>query len=155
MPQLTELRLTVARELRAELGLPGVLTSDQARLFSQAVRLGWRGAGLTVWTPERRAQQISDARRLVEMAAVFTELGETVNAEDLWRRAGELFEWLARSAPAEPTAAEGFVPITLLGAAAFHLAGLPAMASALPMSWPEEKLGPTPPRMTTLTASSA
>lgn len=131
MPRLNELRLSTARELRGELGLPGVLTADQARLFSQAVRLGWRGAGLTVWTPERRAQQISDARRLMEMAAVFTELGETVNAEDLWRRAGELFEWLARSAPAEPTAAERFVPLTLLGAAAFHLAGLPAMASAL------------------------
>jgi hypothetical protein len=131
MPQLTELRLTVARELRGELGLPGVLTTDQARLFSQAVRLGWRGAGLTVWTPERRAQQINDARRLVEMAAVFTELGETIHAEDLWRRAGELFEWLARSAPPAPAPAVRFVPLTLLGAASFHLAGLPAMASAL------------------------
>ena len=131
MPQLTELRLTVARELRGELGRPGVLTPDQARLFSQAVRLGWRGAGLNVWTPERRAQQISDARRLVEMASVFTELGDTANAEDLWRRAGDLFEWLARSHPAEPAAEEKLVPLTLLGAAAFHLAGLPAMASAL------------------------
>lgn len=75
MPELTELRLTVARELRNELGRPGVLTSDQARLFSQAVRLGWSGTGLNIWTPEKRAQQISDARRLVEMASVFADLG--------------------------------------------------------------------------------
>ncbi|MDQ3623321.1 MAG: DEAD/DEAH box helicase, partial [Verrucomicrobiota bacterium] len=84
-----------------------------------------------MWTAERRAQQISDARRLVEMAAVFAELGETAQAVDLWRRAGDLFEWLARSRPAEVAEAEQFVPLTLLGAAAFHLAGLPAMASAL------------------------
>jgi hypothetical protein len=131
MPQLSELRLTVARELRNELGRPGVLTSDQARLFSQAVRLGWRGAGLNIWTPDKRAQQITDARRLVEMAGVFTELGEMANAQDLWRRAGDLFEWLARSSPAEPAPEERFIPLTLLGAAAFHLAALPAMAAAL------------------------
>ena len=131
MPDLTELRLNVARELRSEIGLPGTLTPDQARLFSQAVRLGWGGTGLTLWTLERRANQLSDARRLMEMAAVFTEFGETANAEDLWRRAGELFEWLARSRPPQPDSAEQFVPLTLLGAAAFQLAGLPAMATSL------------------------
>ena len=131
MPQLTELRRNVARDLRNELGLPGILTTDQARLFSQAVRLGWRGQGLPVWTAEKRTEQISDARRLVEMASVFTELGDTAHANDLWRRAGDLFEWLARSWPAEPAETERLVPLTLLGAAAFQLAGLPAMASAL------------------------
>lgn len=131
MPQLAELRLTVARELRSELGRPRVLTPDQARLFSQAVRLGWGGAALNIWTPDKRSQQISDAQRLVEMAGVFDELGEMTSAQDLWRRAGDLFEWLARSSPAEAAPAERFVPLRLLGAAAFHLAGLPAMAAAL------------------------
>jgi hypothetical protein len=131
MPQLTERRLSLARELRNEIGLSGVLTPDQARLFSQAIRLGWRGTGLSIWTLDRRAQQLRDARRLLEMAAVLTELGDRTNAEDLWRRAGDLFEWLARSRPDEPALEENLVPLTLLGAAAFQLAGLPAMASAL------------------------
>lgn len=131
MPQLHEQRRAVAEAVRNQLAKPSILTSSQATLFSQAVRLGWGGTGLATWTLERRREQLADARRLLEVAGVLAEVGDIAHARAVWRRAGDLFEWLARSRPEEPQQEERLVPLRLLGAAAYHLAGLPAMAAGL------------------------
>jgi len=124
-------RRELAQRLCAQLAQPGSLTPNQARLFSQAVRIGWGGDALPVWTPERRAEQWADTRRLLECAALLVELGDEDGARVVWRRAGDILEWLARSRPAQLPAEERSIPLALLGAAAFHLAQLPAMAAGL------------------------
>jgi hypothetical protein len=70
-------------------------------------------------------ERLSDAVRLVEASLVAKREGETDWTDGL-RRAGELLEWLAH-----PQLNPSGLPLSLLGAAAYQLAGYPARASSL------------------------
>ena len=131
MSRFDATRLDMASEVQRQLASPNRLTREQARLYSQAVRLDWQSAGLRSWTEEEAARQLGDAGRLIEAARVFSELGQRTAASAAYRRAGDLLEWLSRAgAPGDGPVAQP-VPLALLAAASFQLAGFPAMARGL------------------------
>src|SRR4051812_34379405 len=126
MSRFDSTRLALASEIQQALASPNTLTREQARLYSQAVRLDWQATGLPSWTEEEAVRRLGDAERLIEAARVFTELGQGPAASAAYRRAGDLLEWLSRAGARGGHEARP-VPLALLAAACFQLAGFPAM----------------------------
>ncbi len=79
-------------------------------------------------------RRLNDAIRLIEASAASG--AEATEREAGLRRAGEVLEWLAHS----PLNEEG-LPLSLLGAAAYQLAGYPARAHSLIESRPGDEGG--------------
>jgi hypothetical protein len=99
------------------------LSRGIARLYSQHTRLRAGARGLLTWnTDELLARLYEGEKLLVAGMATADELG----SRRYLRRAGEIFEWAATSSPAEIP-----VPIVLLAASAYQLAGYPARASGI------------------------
>ncbi|MBU1690638.1 MAG: DEAD/DEAH box helicase [Gammaproteobacteria bacterium] len=128
MAQLDDERLKIAAQVHQALGNENELTASQARLFVRCLQTTWN-VPLIRWGEGESQQQLSDARRLLHVAGIFRHIQgrESVQALDCYRRAGELLEWLKRSA--DDVSAD--IPIELLAAGAYQLGGLPAMASGL------------------------
>lgn len=116
--------LALARTLRGRLADPR-LTPAQAKLYSQHVRLRLGQAGLGSFRPSDARDRLDEAHLLLEAAVAERGAGGIE-----WRvgvkRAGELLEWLAQCG----TMIEGH-PSAILAAAAYQVAGYPALARGL------------------------
>ena len=109
------------REKRAE-----SLPRTTARLYSQHTKLRTNQPGLPSWKQGESSTRLDEAIQLVE--AVFIE--KKAQQDDTWRngvqRAGELLEWLAHT-EMNPER----LPLGMLSAAAYQLAGYPARATGI------------------------
>ncbi|MEH2293106.1 DEAD/DEAH box helicase [Nostoc sp.] len=101
------------------------LTPAIAKLYSQHTRLRAGGKGLTGWREDEAGERLNDAMRLIEAAFIQREAGDT-NWLNGMLRAAELFEWLSH-----PQLNPDILPIRLLAAAVYELAGYPARAAGL------------------------
>lgn len=121
-------RLEVANTTRVALALENELSASQARSYVRCLQIGWNVPTIQ-WSQRDSVGQLGDARQLLHAAEIFREIEGPAAPRtiDCYRRAGEVFEWLARSA--DPT--RTMAPLELFAAAAFQLGGLPAMASGL------------------------
>jgi hypothetical protein len=132
MAELDAMTLAAVARVRAALGAPQ-LTAEFAGLYSNHVRLRSGQPGLRGFGADQLSGRMRDAMRLIDAALV----GRSDDAQD-WResmrRAGEILEWLAHP----ETNPEG-LPLTVLSAATYHLAGYPARASALAGQSPEDE----------------
>ena len=128
MPVHDPQRLAIANGARIGLALENEISANQARSYVRCLQIGWQ-VDTIGWSNADSEAQLADARSLLQAAEIFAEIEghDAPRAIDCYRRAGEILEWLARSADAIRTIA----PIELLAGAAFQLGGLPAMASGL------------------------
>lgn len=128
MARLDEQRRELAATVRASRATENELTPAQARLFVRSLQASWQVPPIA-WSARESREQFDDARRLLHAAGIFRDLdGEgSEDARGCYQRAGELLEWLARSSDAVTRD----VPVALLAAGAYQLAGLPAMATSL------------------------
>ncbi len=118
----TEATIQIAREFR--LALAGeALTEGQAKLYSQRLRRAMGQQGLRTFSTGDVSSQLDDAIWLLECALI----ERSADQEGPWRlgvkRAGDILEWLSQS-DLKPAGA----PLHLLAAAAYQVAGFPAMA---------------------------
>lgn len=107
-------------------GLGGIrLTQPLAKLYSQYTRLTSGRRSLAGWMRGEEDARLRDAERLVSAALALKE-----NGHDAWqqpmRRAAEILEWLSH-----PELNPRKLPIRLLSAAAYQVAGYPARATGL------------------------
>lgn len=128
MPASDPERLEIANIARVTLALENEISASQARSYVRCLQIGWQ-VDTIGWSNRDSERQLSDARSLLQAAEIFAEIEgyESPRAVDCYRRAGEILEWLARSADD----VRAIAPIELLAGAAFQLGGLPAMASGL------------------------
>lgn len=114
----------LAQDLRKNLAGTN-LPRPLAKLYSQYTRLRTGQSGLQSWQEEETIDRLNDAMRLLEAAFVERDAGT-----DSWResaqRAGTILEWLSH-----PQLNTDELPIRLLAAAAYQLAGYPALSSGL------------------------
>ena len=103
----------------------GALTPTFAKLYSQHTRLGAGQPGLRAWRSTEAEERLEDAVRLVEVA-LLQRSAEEANWSEAMLRAAEILEWLSH-----PTLNPEGLPMRLLAAAAYQLAGYPARASGL------------------------
>ena len=103
----------------------GRLTPTFAKLYSQHVRLGAHQPGLAGWGEHEATQRLDDAVRLLEAGFVL-RAARHGDWQASMRRAAELLEWLAH-----PEMNPNGLPIRLLAAAAYQVAGYPARSSGL------------------------
>lgn len=128
MPELDGQRAELAHNLRDALARENLLTRQQARVFVRCLQTSWNVEAIN-WSVADSRKQLADARRLLHAASIFKEVdsqGED-KAKGCYRRAAELLEWLARG----EDELSAVVPLGLLAAASFQLAGLPAMAAGI------------------------
>lgn len=140
MARLDEQRRALAARIRFIRAVDNELTPNQARLFVRSLQVSWQVPPIR-WDGTESREQLVDARRLLHAAAIFREIDgpQSPDAIGCYRRAAELLEWLARSG--DPVTAE--VPVALLAAGAYQLAGLPAMAASLLRGYqPDAGVGP-------------
>lgn len=116
--------LNTYREVRLQLAQSG-LTPGFAKLYSQHTLIASGRPGLGSWRANESELRLHDAVRLLSIA-----LEERENKVSDWRdgarRAGELLEWLAHD-ELNPLN----LPLLLLSAAAYQLAGYPARSFGL------------------------
>lgn len=121
---ITEQALDQAKAVRAELAAER-LPPRIAKLYSQHSRLREGQPGLRGWRPDEQTGRLHDALLLVDAALIEKEAGL-----DHWqvgmKRAAELLEWLSI-----PALNNDKLPLGLLSAAAYQLAGYPARSSTL------------------------
>lgn len=124
MTQLSNQTLELARKLRENLAGTN-LPRTFAKLYSQHTRLSEKQSGLQSWQEEEMIECLNDAIRLLE--AAFIERGSGNESwRDSVRRTGELLEWLSH-----PQLNPDELPLLLLSAASYQLAGYPARSLGL------------------------
>ena len=99
------------------------LSRGIARLYSQHTRLRAGTSGLSTWTPEELSTRLNEGEKLLVAGMA---IADSLEARRYLRRAGEIFEWAAASSPADMP-----VPVVLLAASAYQLAGYPARAAGV------------------------
>jgi hypothetical protein len=124
--------LALADDCRQQLAAPR-LSPAAAKLYSQHTRLRFHQPGLGSWTAAEASHRLADAVRLLEAGLVLRNAGRGTFRQCL-RRAAELLEWLCH-----PGVGLGNLPVELLSAATYLLAGYPARADALLRGEPEER----------------
>ena len=114
--------LTVARTIRATLA-GSALSPLQAKLYSQRVRRDMGADGLISFSPAELTARLDEACLLLEAGWLERSTGDGHAWMQAVKRAAEVLEWISHSTlkPAE-------APIHLLSAAAYQVAGYPAMA---------------------------
>lgn len=121
---LNDRTIQLARETREILAKPSLIPAV-AKLYSQHTRLISGRPGLHSWGESEAVLRLDDANRLIQCAYIEREAGESHWSESM-RRAGELLEWLSH-----PEFELERIPILLLSAAAYQLAGYPARSLGL------------------------
>ena len=124
MVQPSEETLNLAQKLKKELANSS-LSQSFAKLYSQHTRLREGQLGLSGWQKDEETHRLNDAMRLIEVAFIERE-SNIENWPDGMRRAGELLEWLSH-----PQLNYNKLPLRLLAAAAYQLAGYPARSTGL------------------------
>lgn len=115
--------LDYARHLRDELGGQR-LTPAFAKTYSEHVLLRNGQPGLAGWSERDFASRMRDVVALVEAGFTCRDAGD--EWQPALKRAGELLEWLNH-----PETNGESLPLSLLGAACYQLAGYPARAAGL------------------------
>ncbi len=136
----TESTLQIARQVRMDLA-GQALTQAQAKLYSQSLRLGMGREGLASFGPSDAASHFEQAVLLIECALIERQADNNSAWRDGLKRAAELLEWLSQhdlrlnllEASQPDSSASGpdsgsRVPLHLLTAATYQLAGYPALA---------------------------
>ncbi len=103
----------------------GALTPAFAKLYSQHTRLDAGQPGLRQWRTSEAANRLDDAVRLVDAALYQRSAGDEKWVEAMLR-AAEVMEWLSH-----PVLNPERLPMRLLAASAYQLAGYPARAAGL------------------------
>src|SRR4051794_38619165 len=116
-----EATLGLARAIRENLASDG-LSPLQAKLYSQRVRRDMGSDGLASFTPAELAARLDEAMLLLETAWIERAAGADGGWQQAVKRAAEILEWISQSS-LRPEGA----PIHFLSAAAYQLAGYPAM----------------------------
>ena len=101
------------------------LPSLFAKLYSQHTMLREGRTGLRYWGNSEASERLNDAMRILEATFIEREAGSD-NWRNGVRRAGELLEWLSH-----PGLNPEKLPIRLLSAAVYQIAGYPARATGL------------------------
>src|SRR3954466_13566025 len=98
MSPLDENNRLLAEGVWRDLATVNELTPEQAKLYSRGVLTSWNVEAVR-WTPQESQEQLRDAHRLIHAADIFLGVSppEPSKAEQCYRRAGEILEWLARS----------------------------------------------------------
>lgn len=114
--------IALAQEIREELA-QDKLTPQQAKLYSQRIRRDMGRDGLASFSLSDQQTRLDEALLLIE--AAWLERADERNTawQKSLKRAGELLEWLS-----QPSLRPQQVPVHLLSAAAYQLAGFPALA---------------------------
>ncbi|MED4588238.1 DEAD/DEAH box helicase [Priestia flexa] len=103
-----------------------ILPPSVAKLYSQFTRLNMKQPGLKGWENEEEfSHRLNDAVTLVD-AGLFEKDFNGEEWRDLLKRAGEILEWLSH-----PELNTNQLPLKLLAASAYQLAGFPALAMGL------------------------
>src|SRR6185295_6364567 len=118
----SEAVLTLADTIHATLA-GSALSPLQAKLYSQRVRQDMGAAGLASFSAAELTARLHEATLLIEVAWIERTAGGVRAWRQAIKRAAEVLEWVSHSA-LKPAGA----PIHLLSAAAYQLAGYPAMA---------------------------
>jgi hypothetical protein len=128
MARLDEQRRDLATSVWRSRAIETELSPAQARLFVRSLQISWQVPPIA-WGQRESLEQFADARRLLHAADIFAEIDgpESPGATSCFRRAAELMEWISRAS--DPVTRD--VPVSLLSAGAYQLAGLPAMATSL------------------------
>src|SRR6266849_6507524 len=108
--------IELARTLREELAGAN-LPRPFAKLYSLYTRLRAGQAGLSSWHAKESVDRLQDAIRLLDGAFIERD-AEISSWSDSARRAGAVLEWLDH-----PQLNPEGLPLRLLGAAAYQLAG--------------------------------
>lgn len=96
-----------------------------AKLYSQFTRLRMNQPGLKHWRDDEFSERLADAVALIDAGLSEREFGVEGWREAL-KRAGELLEWLSL-----PEMNTERLPLRLLSAGAYQLAGYPALSTGL------------------------
>jgi len=99
------------------------LSRGIARLYSQHTRLRAGTSGLSTWTTKELVARLNEGEKLLVAGM---SIADNAEYRHYLRRAGEIFEWAAESSPTDMP-----VPVVLLAASAYQLAGYPARASGV------------------------
>jgi DEAD/DEAH box helicase len=128
MPRLDAERRAAASAVLRDRGIENALSAAQARLFVRSLQTTWQVPRIE-WSEAESTTQFADGMRLLHASEIFIDLDGAASKEaiECYRRAGELFEWLARNGDEVSKLA----PLHLYAAAAYQLGGLPAMAAGL------------------------
>lgn len=114
--------IAIARDVRRTLA-GSALTEWQAKLYSQRLRLDMGREGLISFTPGDVNLYLDNAILLLHCALLERRADPASRWHEGVKRAAEILEWLSQSS-LKPAGA----PLHLLSAAAYQLAGFPAMA---------------------------
>lgn len=114
--------LTIAARIRADLA-GSALSPLQAKLYSQRVRRDMGADGLPSFSPAELAARLDEACLLLEAGWLERAADDGRAWTSAVKRAAEVLEWISH-ASLKPVEA----PIHLLSAAAYQVAGYPAMA---------------------------
>lgn len=102
------------------------LPPNFAKLYSQYTRLSYQQSGLVGWNGSLEFNyRLNDAVKLIDVA-LFDKRQNGSQWRGTLRRAGEILEWLSH-----PELNENKFPVRFLSAAAYQLAGFPALALGL------------------------
>jgi hypothetical protein len=124
MPEPHSSPLALARDIQLQLG-GWALTPAVAKLYSQYTQLTAGRPGVNFWRPGEASERLTDAAHLIDSSFIKKDAGDSDWYIGM-RRAGEILEWLSH-----PQLELRDVPTRLLAAAAYQLAGYPAMAASL------------------------
>jgi len=126
--------IELAGNLRKDLAGP-ILPRIYAKLYSQYTRLNANRPSLNSWQEAEALNCLEDAIQLLDAAFIERDAGQE-DWRNSARRTGELLEWLSH-----PLLNPDGLPLRLLSAAVYQLAGYPARSSGLlndDISEPEE-----------------
>lgn len=118
----SETVLTMAGTIRSNLA-GSALSPLQAKLYSQRVRRDMGADGLTSFSPAETIARLDEACLLLEVGWLERSADDGRAWTQGVKRAAEVLEWISHAALKPPEA-----PIHLLSAAAYQVAGYPAMA---------------------------
>ena len=114
----------IVKEVRRTLA-GKALTEHQAKLYSQRLRRAMSREGLVSFSPGDVPIYLDEAMLLLQCALIERRADPSSAWREAVKRAGEILEWLSQS-QIKPAG----VPMHFLSAAAYQLAGYPAMALA-------------------------
>lgn len=118
----SEAVLTIAGRIGEDLA-GSALSPLQAKLYSQRVRRDMGADGLPSFNPAELVARLDEACLLLEAGWLERSADEGRAWTHAVKRAAEVLEWISHAALKPPQA-----PIHLLSAAAYQVAGYPAMA---------------------------
>ena len=114
--------LTLAGTIRGALA-GATLSPAQAKLYSQRVRRDMGADGLASFGPGELTARLNEAMLLLEVAWIERSAGGRRAWQQAVKRAAEVLEWVS-----QPSLRPATTPMHLLSAAAYQVAGYPAMA---------------------------